>query len=192
MAKGWLVRKAFFYFGGAAVIIIGGIIVLMAPYHYVGYVVTEGDVSDFEMYNSPGYYPQLEIGVTVKAENASVILVDFTVVNNQTLEVRTLNMTLTVDDKIPNTNPPVYQQRQVMPLEPGLYTVTLDRMSGADWCDVSYKQESDSRTYIVLGGSMNIAGLLMGLIGYLLPGAFLPTGDRVVMDWGYEEPKSDQ
>ncbi len=186
MAERWFKLKAFLYFGGAAIIIIGGIIVVNAPYHYIGFVATTGDSSSFDIYDQSGYYPQLEIAVIVNAENSSIITADFVLTNNDTLEVHIVNITLTSGDLVEDTEPPVYRRAQLVDLQPGDYTIEMAKLSGAGWADVSYKQMSDSRTYIVVGGAMNIVGLIMGAAGYFVPGSLIPTGDETIIDWGYE------
>ena len=192
MAERWFKLKAFLYFGGAAIIIIGGTIVVNAPYHYIGFVGRAGDLSSFDIYGQSGYYPQLEIAVSVKAENSSIIAADFVVTNNDTLEVHVVNITLTNNDLVEDTDPPVYREAQLVDLEPGNYTVEMAGLSGATWADVSYKQMSDSRTFIVVGGTMNIVGLIMGAAGYFVPGSLIPKGDETIIDWGYEPEDKDQ
>ncbi|RLI52389.1 MAG: hypothetical protein DRO93_15065 [Candidatus Thorarchaeota archaeon] len=179
--------KAFLYFGGAAVILLGGAIVLMAPYHYIGFIATTGDACPFEIYSREGYFQQMEISVTVKPDNVSTVYVDFRVVNNVTLETTVLNMTLTEEDMVSASNPRAYVQRQVIDLAAGNYTIYVDRIEGASWIDVSYEQLSIKRNYIVTGGILNIVGLIMCISGYFVSGTLIPPDEGVVVEWGYDE-----
>ncbi len=184
--------KVFLYFGGAAILLLGGAIIVSAPYHYTGFIASAGDAYPFVIYDNPDYYPRMEISVTAKAENASIIHVDFRIVNNYTSEVRVLNMSMTENDLIPGTNPRKYLQRQVVELSPGPYTIYIDRIDGVSWVDVSYEQLSDKVRYIGTGLALNIAGLVMMISGYFVSGSLITSDEPVVVRWGYDEEESYQ
>ncbi len=183
----WLSKKGLLYLSSIILLLGGGAVILSAPYHYYGFVAGEGDRQPFDIWNLPGYYEQLEISVTVGAVNVSVISVDFRIVENRTDEVYILNMTLDSQDTIPGSNPPVRVKREVIDVPYGNYTIYIDSVEGASSMDISYKQLSDSRTYIVTGGMMNIIGLAAGLIGWCVSGSVISRDQEIVVDWQYEE-----
>ncbi|MFO7836623.1 MAG: hypothetical protein R6V83_08210 [Candidatus Thorarchaeota archaeon] len=185
--------KAFLYFGGAFVILFGGAIVLMAPYHYVGLMAREGHVGTFEIWDRPGYYPEFEVSVSINAENVSsnIMYVDFLITNNATSETKIINMTLDEQDRIEDSDPPKYVDRETIDLEPGNYTILLANIDGPTIIDIGYKQISDSRLFIVTGGSLNIIGLVMCIVGYCVGGNLLGTGEEAIVDWGYEQEIGD-
>ncbi len=187
MRSVWFSKKALLYFGGAAIIILGGAIVYSAPYHTLGYIAVAGNRDSFSIWDEARFYPQLEIWVSVRPSNFTLVNVDITIMNNDTFEVHTINMTLTAEDQIPDTNPPVYDDTVVIDLDPGNYSFTLDRLEGTGWADIGLTQLSDQRSWIVTGGTMNIVGLIMVVVGFFLPGQMLPTGDESIVAWGYEE-----
>ncbi|MHA1781284.1 MAG: hypothetical protein ACTSYL_10550 [Candidatus Thorarchaeota archaeon] len=179
--------KAFLYFGGAAIILLGGAIIIMAPYNYIGFNTAADSGAPFTLFDDPNYYHQLEISVTVKPNNVSIVKVDFTVVNNETLEVRTLNMTLTdPEDVVPGTNPKALIHREILNLEPGNYTVYVDHIEGADWIDLSLDQLSNKKFFVAIGAALNIAGLIMCGTGYMISGSMFASDD-IIIDWGYDE-----
>ena len=180
-------KKAFLYFGGAFVLLLGGAIVLMAPYHYTGYVALQGDIDAFEIWESTGYYPQLEVAITVTPSLNNSVFVDVRFRNNETLVTNTVNMTLSTADSLLDTDRLTYEKRVILDLDPGNYTIFIDRIEGASDMDIAFTQISDSRTYIVTGGVMNIAGLLMGATGYCIGGSLIPTGDEAIVEWGWDE-----
>jgi hypothetical protein len=189
MGSPWLSKKAFLYFGGAFILLLGGAIVLMAPYNFTLFVAHRNDAAPFDIYNSTGYYPEMEISVTVgQPANNGTVNVNIRIVNNATLEAKIVNMTLTLADKQPSGS--TYQQRETLALDPGAYTVYIDAIVGATDIDISFTQLSDSRTYIVTGGAMNIVGLLMGATGYCITGSIIPTGNETIVDWGYDEAEA--
>jgi hypothetical protein len=96
-------------------------------------------------------------------------------------------MTLSEIDTVPSTDRLAYEQRVTIDLDYGNYTINVDRVDNAANLDISFTQISDSRTFIVTGGLLNIAGLFMGGIGYCVKGSFIPSGDEAIVDWGYEE-----
>ncbi|MHA2221623.1 MAG: hypothetical protein ACXAAO_06150, partial [Candidatus Thorarchaeota archaeon] len=53
--------------------------------------------------------------------------------------------------------------------------------------DLGLNQISDSRVFILVGGSMNILGAFMGIGGYFVAGSFLPSDSDVITEWGYDE-----
>ncbi|MDF1539950.1 MAG: hypothetical protein P1Q69_13720 [Candidatus Thorarchaeota archaeon] len=187
MGNPWLSKKAFLYFGGAFVLLLGGVIVLMAPYHYTGYVALQGDTDAFEIWDTAGYYPQLEIAVTVTPEINESVYVDIRVINNETHVTHTMNITLSTDDMLQDTERLLYEKRQIIDLNPGNYTIFVDRIEGATDMDISFTQISDSRLYIVTGGVMNIVGLFMGAFGYCIGGSLIPTGEEAIVEWGWDE-----
>jgi hypothetical protein len=187
MGNPWLSKKAFFYFGGAFVLLLGGAIVLMAPYHYTGYVALQGDIDAFEIWEGTGYYPQLEIAVTVTPISNDSVYVDLLITNNDTLIDNTVNLTLSTADSLPETNQLVYEQRVIIDLDPGNYTIYFDRIEGASDIDIAFTQLSDSRIFIVTGGIMNIVGLIMGATGYCVGGSLIPSGEETIVEWGWDE-----
>ncbi|MHA1925236.1 MAG: hypothetical protein ACW974_04930 [Candidatus Thorarchaeota archaeon] len=188
MGSPWRSKKAFLYFGGALVIILGGAIVLSAPYNYIGYRGAETERMDFILYNRAGYYPQLEISLNLNPFNATdVVFVDFTVSSNMSMQVYIFNFTLSPANMVPDSNPRVYVARQTIDVPSGNYTVVVDRANGTGTMDIGLTQISDSRLFIVTGGAMNIIGLFMGGAGWFVSGTFLPTGDEMIVDWGYED-----
>jgi hypothetical protein len=186
MRNSWFNKKAFFYFGGAFILLLGGAIVVLAPYHYTSYISSEGDSSSFSIWEGSGYYPQLEITTTVRPENNGSVIVDISIKNNETQLVQFVNITMTLSDKMPNVEPLTYEYREVVDLQTAPYTIRVERIEGASNVELSLKQISDSRLYIVSGGILNIVGLLMGAAGYCIGGSLIPSGDDVIVDWGYE------
>ena len=187
MRRVWFSKKAFLYFGGVFIIILGGAIVYSSPYHAMGYIAIAGNNDAFSIWDRDGFYPQLEVWVSVRPSNSTLVDVDIAILNNETLDVHAINMTLTTEHNIPGTNPPVYEHRVVIDLDPGDYTFTLERLDGAGFADIGLTQISDLRIWVVTGGTMNIVGLIMVIIGYCLPGNVLPTGDESIVEWGYEK-----
>lgn len=179
------------YFGGAAVILIGGAIVLLAPYHYVNYSMSENGIRGFEIWEAQGYYPYLEISVSTRAGNVSEVNLDFILVENVTHDTYAVNFTLTEDDLIEAQGTSFYEADKLIDLPVGNYTVILDHVIGTTQVDVGLNQASDSRIYITVGGSMNIIGLVMCISGYLVSGTFLPTDSDTIVEWGYDEDADD-
>ncbi len=192
MSSPWRTKKAFLYFGGAFIILLGGAIILLSPYNYIQYRPLEGEFMPFTIKDSPGYYPQFEISVTCHPEDGTeYVLIDFAVRNNETSEVFWMNFTLSSLDMVPDSNPPSYVARMHSDIEPGNYSIAGMRYEGTIIIDVGFTQFSDSRLFIVTGGIMNIVGLFMGMAGYFVAGAFLPTGDDIIVDWGYDEEEDE-
>ena len=191
MGSIWLSKKALLYFGGVAVIILGGAIVLMAPYHYVNYIVTEDTSRPFSIWDEQGYYPQLEISVSTRLGNMSTIELDLVLVENVTLDTYIVNFTLTEDDLIETPDVSFYEASTIIDIPAGNYTITLDRALGASQIDLGLRQESDSRTIILIGGSMNILGVVMGISGYFVAGTFLPTDSDTIVEWGFDKEEDE-
>ena len=191
MGSIWFSKKALLYFGGAAVIILGGAIVLMAPYHYVNYIVNEDTSRPFSIWDEQGYYPQLEISVSTRLGNMSTIELGIVLVENVTLETYIVNITLTEDDLIETPDVSFYEVSTIIDLPVGNYTITLDKALGASQIDLGLRQESDSRTFILIGGSMNILGLVMGISGYFVAGTFLPTDSDTIVEWGFDKEEDE-
>lgn len=187
MGSVWFSKKAFLYFGGAAIILIGGAIVLIAPYHYINWSVTENDNRNFEIWDTQGYYPQIEISVSMRPGNQSTIELDLVLVENVTLDTYVVNFTLTEDDLIETPDATFYESSTILDIPIGNYTVTLDRVLGTTLIDLGLNQISDSRVFIIIGGSMNILGVIMGISGYFVAGSFLPTDSDTIVEWGYDE-----
>lgn len=191
MGSIWLSKKALLYFGGAAIILLGGAIVLMSPYHYVNYSVSQNDFRNFEIWDQQGYYPQLEISVSTRPGNMSTIELDFVLVENVTLNTYVANFTLTEDDLIETPDASFYEASMIIDISPGNYTITLVRVLGATQIDLGLDQMSDSRIFITIGGSMNILGLVMGIAGYFVAGTFLPTDSDTIVEWGFDKEEKE-
>ena len=191
MGSVWLSKKAFLYFGGAAIIILGGVFVLIAPYHYVNLAVLENDQRTFSIWDEQGFYPQLEVSVSMRPGNSTIIELDIVLVENNTLDTYVVNYTLTEDDLIETPDASFYESLQIIDIASGNYTITIDHVSEALMIDLGLKQLSDSKIYIAIGGSMNILGLIMGAAGYFVRGAFLPTDSDTIVEWGYDEEKEE-
>ncbi|UCE11200.1 MAG: hypothetical protein JSW61_04485 [Candidatus Thorarchaeota archaeon] len=187
MGSPWFSKKAFLYFGGAAVILIGGAIILNAPYHAFGYIATTGDEYAFEMWESAGFYDQIEIVMAARPSNDTTIYIDLRIVDNDTLEERIFNITLNSADRLEDVQPMTYEERTIIELGYGNYTINLDRVDGITWIDVAYTQLSDSRTFIVVGGAMNILGLIMGAAGYCVSGTLITSEEETIVEWGYDD-----
>jgi len=192
MGSVWLSKKAFLYFGGAAIILIGGAIVLAAPYHYINFAVTENEQRTFDIWDIQGYYPQLEVSVSFRPGNSSIIDIDLVLVENSTLDTYTINMTLDQDNLIETPDAVFYEGSIITDIPYGNYTVTMDNLSGIGLIDIGFNQISDSKFFIMLGGSMNILGLIMGISGYFVAGTFLPSDSDIIVDWGYADEEGKE
>ncbi len=191
MGSIWLSKKSFLYFGGAAIIILGGLIVITSPYHYINFAVVQNNQRTFEVYDQAFYYPQLEISVSLRPGNQSIIFIDLSFENNVTHEIVTVNMTLTQEHQIIGPeNSIFYEYDTVADIATGNYTLTIDRVVGVSQFDLGLNQVSDSRLFIIIGGSMNILGLVMGIGGYCVPGTFFPSDSDTIVSWGYEEEET--
>jgi hypothetical protein len=180
-------KKGFLYFGGALVVILGGATILLAPYHYTGFIATPPDATPFSILNATGYYSQLEIAASVQPANVSSVSINFRIVNNNTLVTQFINMNLTQDDYLAGTNPKVFQKQVLVSLAPGNYVVYIDNMTSGGSFDFSLEQASDSRQFITTGASLNVVGIVMCIGGYCVPGTILPTGDETIVGWGYDK-----
>ncbi len=192
MGSVWFSKKAFLYFGGAAIILIGGAIVLMAPYHYINFAVLENDQRTFDIWDNQGYYPQLEVSVTLRPGNSSTIEIGVVLVENVTLDMHVVNITLDHNDLVEAGDDTLYEDRVTVDIPYGNYTVTIDQVDGAGLINIGFQQASDSDLFIFVGGSMNILGVVMGIGGYFVAGTFLPTGSDVIVEWGYEDEDEEQ
>ena len=180
-------KKAFLYFGGLAIILIGGIVVVSSPYHYINYSVSENIRRPWTMYDASGYYPQLEISISIRPGNATIVQLDLVIEDNSTMENIFVNMTLGPEHQLQGPDAVIYEYSEIIDLSIGNYTVYFDNTEGVGSIDLGLNQMSDSRLWIVAGGTMNIIGIIMGILGYLVPGSFLPSDSDTIVEWGYDE-----
>ena len=192
MGSVWLSKKAFLYFGGAFIIILGGAIVYMSPYNYINFAMVENSPRTFTMKADAGYYPQIEISASVRLGNLSAVQIDLILEENVTHAQYIVNMTLTSEDQVIGPEQIIYEQSTTIPLPAGNYTLHIDNLEGAGQADIGLNQASDSRLWIVSGGMMNIIGVVMGIVGYILPGTFLPTDSNTIVEWGYEDEEQEE
>ena len=192
MGSIWFSKKAFLYFGGVAIILLGGMIVVMSPYHYINYNIGAIEHRTWEVYDESGYYPQVEISVSLRPSNTSYVYLDLVFKNNCTNVTTFLNLTLGPEHQLQGPDTIIYEYSEIIDLPIGNYTVFFDRIDGAGNIDFGLNQISDSRIWIVTGGSMNILGIFMGIAGYLVPGTFLPSDTDTIIEWGYDEQESNQ
>ena len=188
MGSIWFSKKAFLYFGGLAVILIGGLVVVASPYHYVNYSIGMNEQRPWAIWDTSGYYPQIEISISARlSTNETYIYLDFVLLENSTLDTTVVNMTLGPEHQVIGPDVIIYEYSEIIDLPVGNYTVTLDNVVGAGNVDLGLNQISDSRVWIVTGGMMNIIGIVMGILGYLVPGTFLPSDSDTIVEWGYDE-----
>ncbi len=192
MGSIWFSKKSFLYFGGVAIILIGGLIVISSPYHYINYNISENVQRPWEVYDASGYYPQVEISVSLRPSNTSFVFLDLVIMDNDTMETTFLNMTIGPEHQLIGPDSIIYEYSEIIDLPIGNYTVYFDRIDGAGSIDFGLKQISDSRIWIVTGGSMNILGIIMGIAGYFVSGTFLPSDTDRIVEWGYDEQESNQ
>ncbi|TFH05454.1 MAG: hypothetical protein E4H14_12710 [Candidatus Thorarchaeota archaeon] len=192
MGSIWFSKKSFFYFGGLAVILIGGLVVVSSPYHYINYSVSVNQQRPWTIYNAAGYYPQVEISISLRPSNTTVVLLDLVILDNDTLDTTSLNMTLGPEHQVIGPDVTIYEYSEIIDLAPGNYTVYFEKVDGAGNIDLGLNQISDSRIWIVSGGMMNIIGIVMGIAGYLVPGSFLPSDSDTIVEWGYDKEEKDQ
>jgi len=192
MGSIWRSKKSFLYFGGLAIILIGGLLVISSPYHYINYNVSENVSRPWEMYDASGYYLQVEVSVSLRPTNQTEIFLDLVFRDNSTSELTVVNMTLGPEHQIQGPDTVIYEYSEIIDLPIGNYTVRFDRVDGTGNVDLGLNQISDSRFWIVLGGSMNILGIIMGIAGYLVAGTFLPSDSDTIVEWGYDETDSGQ
>ncbi|MHA2397070.1 MAG: hypothetical protein ACXAC0_10230 [Candidatus Thorarchaeota archaeon] len=191
MGSVWLSKKAFLYFGGTAIILIGAAIVLMAPYHFNNFAVIENEQRSFDILDQDGYYPRLEIAVSLRVGNSTTVVIGFVLVENLTLDTYIVNITLDESNIVESQDEMFLQDNLVVDILPGNYTVTFEQIEGAGRIDIGFEQASDSRLFVFIGGSMNIIGLIMGIVGYFVPGTFLPTDSDTIVAWGYEDKERE-
>jgi len=192
MGSIWFSKKSFFYFGGLAVILIGGMIVVISPYHYINYSVSENQTRPWTIYDAPGYYPQLQISISVRPANATIVQLDLVILENSTSDTRFVNMTLGPENQVVGPDFILYEYSEIIDLPVGNYTVYFDNVEGIGGIDLGLNQISDSRTWIVSGGIMNILGIIMGIAGYFVPGSFLPSDSDTIIEWGYDQDEPEQ
>ncbi len=192
MGSIWFSKKSFFYFGGLAVILIGGMIVVTSPYHYINYSVNENQRRPWTIYDAPGYYPQLQISISVRPANATIVQLDLVILENSTSDTRFVNMTLGPENQVVGPDFILYEYSEIIDLPVGNYTVYFDNVEGIGGIDLGLNQISDSRIWIVSGGIMNILGIIMGIAGYFVPGSFLPSDSDTIIEWGYDQDEPEQ
>ena len=194
MGSIWLSKKAFLYFGGAAIILIGGLIVTLAPYNYFLYSLSENQHRPWTQKDpAGGFYPALEVSVSLRpANDTTYVYLDLVFQNNATDEITFVNMSLTTENQLVGPDTIIYEYSENIDLPIGEYTIWFDRVEGAGLIDLGLQQASDARLWIVTGGSMNIIGIIMGILGYLVPGTFLPSDNDTIVEWGYDEEESSQ
>ena len=191
MGSVWFSKKAFLYFGGAIIILIGGAIVYMSPYHYINFAVREGDQRTFSVWNKDGYHEQIEVAVSLRPGNSSVIQIGLVMTENRTLDTILINMTLDQNNLVETRDNRYYEGSTIIDVPYGNYTLRVDQLTGVGQFDLGLKQVSDSRLWIAIGGSMNIIGLLMGVAGYMVRGTFLPSDSDTIVEWGYDDVGKD-
>ncbi|MFW9786451.1 MAG: hypothetical protein ACFFE2_01405 [Candidatus Thorarchaeota archaeon] len=190
MGSVWFSKKAFLYFGGAIIILIGGAIVYTSPYHYINFSVTENEQRTFDIWAKDGYHEQLEVSVSLRPGNSSVVNIGLVLFENASLDTIIVNLTLDEDNLIETPDAIFYEGSTLIDIPYGNYTVRIDQLDGVNLIDLGLKQISDSRLWITIGGSMNILGLIMGIAGYIVPGTFLPTDSDTIVEWGYDEEEN--
>ncbi|MBY8996335.1 MAG: hypothetical protein KGD60_01295 [Candidatus Thorarchaeota archaeon] len=192
MGSVWFSKKAFLYFGGAAIILIGGAVVLSAPYHYINFAVTESQQRTFDVRDEQGYYPHLEISVSLRPGNSSTVDIGLVLEENSTLDTFIINMTLDQDNMVETSDSIFYEGSILVDIPVGNYTVTIDQINGAGLIDLGLNQVSDSKLFIFIGGSMNFIGLIMGISGYFVAGTLLPTDSDTIVEWGFDGEKDNE
>ncbi|MGY5860096.1 MAG: hypothetical protein RTU63_12060 [Candidatus Thorarchaeota archaeon] len=192
MGSIWLSKKAFLYFGGVAIILLGGMVVIASPYHYINYSVSENVHRPWSMYDASGYYTQVEVSISVRPSNQTVVYLDLVIQENLTMDMTFVNMTLGPEHQVIGPEMVIYEYSEIIDLPVGNYSVFFDNVEGSGSIDLGLNQISDSRLWIVAGGMMNIIGVIMGILGYLVPGSFLPSDSDTIVEWGYDEETADQ
>ncbi len=180
-------KKAFLYFGGAFIILLGGAIVVMAPYHAISIPFTDEHAATWEMWEGSGFYPVLELKIETRGVNTTMAYVDLLFVNNDTLDQFVLNFTMDSENVLPGSNPPVFMDETTLNLDYGNYTIHIERIENVGLLDLSMEQKNDRRNFVILGGSMNIIGIIMGISGWCVSGSFISSGEETIVQWGYEE-----
>jgi hypothetical protein len=188
----WKSKKAFFYFGGAFIILLGGVIILNAPYHYLWFVARPGENRPFSVWEGSGYYPQMEFTFSVTPDNGTEVDAEIAVRNNESETVHLFNLSLTSSDAVGPITARQFRRSSLLDLEVEDYSLIILRVDGVDYVEIELTQTSDSRLYIVAGGSLNIFGLFMQALGYMVAGSFLPTGDEIIVDWGFDDMDDDK
>jgi len=164
--------------------------VLMSPYHFINFAVIENDQRAFSVWDKQGYYPQLEISVSLRPGNSTIVEIGIVLQENSTLDTTIVNMTLDQDNLVQVEDAIFLDGSTIVDIPVGNYTVIMDQINGAGMIDIGFNQASDSRLFIFIGGSMNIIGLIMGLSGYFVAGTLLPTDTDIIVEWGYGEEEA--
>lgn len=183
----WKSKKAFLYFGGAFIILLGGVIILIAPYHYLWFVARPGENRPFSVWEGSGFYPQMEFTFSVSAGNVSQVDAEIAVRNEDLDTIHLFNLSFTGSDATGPITSRQLRKSYLVDLEVEDYSIIILSVTEVDYVEIELTQTSDSRLYIVAGGSLNIFGLFMGVLGYMVAGSFLPTGDEIIIDWGFED-----
>lgn len=188
----WKSKKAFLYFGGAFIILLGGVIILIAPYHYLWFVARPGEARPFSVWDGSGYYPQMEFTFSVTPGNVSDISTEIAVRNNDSDTIHIFNFTFGSQDVVGPITQRQFRKSFLLDLEVDDYSIIVLRVNNFDYMEIELSQTSDSRLFIVVGGSMNIFGLIMVALGLAVSGSLLPTGDEIIVDWGFEEDEGEE
>jgi hypothetical protein len=188
----WKSKKAFLYFGGAFIILLGGVIILIAPYHYLWFVARPGESRPFSVWEGSGYYSQMEFKFSVIPGNVSEVDTEIEVRDDNLERIHLFNFSLTSSDATGPITQRQFRKSYILDIEIGDYSILVLRVIGMDYIEIELTQTSDSRLYIVAGGSFNILGLFMGALGYMVAGSFLPSGDEIIIDWGFEDKDEDE
>jgi len=156
--------------------------------------MNEGLHKPWTMEGESGYYTQLEVSVSVRPVNATIVELDLFLMNNVTMEITTVNMSIGPENQIGPTTQTligpqsgIYEYSTLIDLGIGNYTIWFENIEGASSVDLGLNQASDSRLWIGIGGMLNFLGVLMIIIGYFVKGTFLPSDTDTIVDWGYEE-----
>ena len=199
MGSIWLSKKSLLYFGGAAIILLGGLIVVLSPHNYILYSLGESRHQPWEMYDKSGFYPELEISISVRPINTTIVEIDLLIMNNATSEITAVNMSIGPEYQIGPTTQTligpqsvIYEYSTTIDLGPGNYTVWIEKLDGAALTDLGLNQASDANLWIGIGGGMNFLGIVMIVAGYFVKGTFLPSDTDTIVEWGYEESSPDQ
>ena len=154
--------------------------------------VSEHDQRTFDIWNKNGYHEKLEVAVSLKPGNSTVINIGLVLTENTTLNTIIINMTLDQDNKVEARDAVFYEGSTIVDIPYGNYTVLVDKLIGVGILDLGLRQISDSKLWIGIGGTMNILGLIMAATGYMVRGTFLPTDSDTIVEWGYEEEDKDE
>jgi hypothetical protein len=180
-------KKAFLYFGGAFILLLGGAIVVTAPYHAISLPIEDLRDRSWEMWELSGLYSELHIRIETRGVNTTSAEVHLLFRNNDTLEETPIDFVMDDDNILAGSNPPVFSASTTIPLDFGNYTIEVVDLVNVGLLDLSLEQKNDRRNYVVLGGTLNIIGIVMGLLGWCVSGTLISSGDEAIVQWGYEE-----